>query len=139
MESSKRVRCSLAPALRPAPPRGHGAPARRRHERRYCGRSDFALRHPMNALSAWLEELGLARYAEPFAAQDIGLDVLPDLDEADLKELGVASLGDRKRLLKAIAALRPAPPAAASASPPAVLRPQEAERRQLTVMFCDMV
>jgi class 3 adenylate cyclase len=91
----------------------------------------------MNALSAWLDDLGLARYAAAFAAEDIALDVLPELDEADLKALGVASLGDRKRLLKAIAALRtPAPTPAQDTPAPRV---QEAERRQLTVMFCDMV
>ncbi|HEX7384964.1 MAG TPA: adenylate/guanylate cyclase domain-containing protein [Burkholderiaceae bacterium] len=87
----------------------------------------------MDPLTDWLEAHGLARYAEPFAAQDIGLDVLPELTEADLKELGVASLGDRKRLLKAIATLA-APPAA-----PAPAAAADAERRQLTVMFCDMV
>ena len=62
----------------------------------------------MDPLTDWLEAHGLARYAEPFAAQDIGLDVLPELTEADLKELGVASLGDRKRLLKARATWLPA-------------------------------
>ena len=89
----------------------------------------------MDPLTDWLEAHGLARYAEPFAAQDIGLDVLAELTDADLKELGVASLGDRKRLLKAIAAqaARPVVPEAPAA--PAA----DAERRQLTVMFCDMV
>ncbi|MEO6743495.1 MAG: adenylate/guanylate cyclase domain-containing protein, partial [Caldimonas sp.] len=81
--------------------------------------------------------------------QDISLDVLPELNDADLKELGVATLGDRKRLLKAIAALAapaeasqapsaPTPAAAPSATPATASFP-EAERRQLTVMFCDMV
>ncbi len=48
----------------------------------------------------WLRDLGLERYADAFRGSDIGLDVLPDLTDADLKELGV-SLGDRKRLLRA--------------------------------------
>ena len=76
----------------------------------------------------WLEGLGLGRYAEAFAGSDIDFDVLPDLTEADLAGLGL-SLGDRKRLLRAIAALRapaaapgetaaPEPPAAATACAP---------------------
>ena len=63
----------------------------------------------MSTVVEWLSGAGFERYAEAFAAQDITLDVLPELNEADLKELGVATLGDRKRLLKAIAALA-APP-----------------------------
>ena len=81
-------------------------------------------------IEGWLHGLGLDRYAEAFRANRIDLDVVPDLTNADLTALGVA-LGDRKRLLRAIAALRePARPAPA--------RPQ-AERRQLTVMFVDLV
>jgi class 3 adenylate cyclase len=80
----------------------------------------------------------LAKYAEAFASNDIGLDVLPELTDADLKELGVASLGDRKRLLKAIASLpaAKAPTVMPTATPRA---PTDAERRQLTVLFCDLV
>jgi class 3 adenylate cyclase len=90
--------------------------------------------NPTTTLSAWLDDLGLARYAGAFAAQEVSFDLLPELGDADLKELGVAALGDRKRLLKAIASLTPQAPAAAA------LRPAiDAERRQLTVMFCDMV
>jgi hypothetical protein len=58
-------------------------------------------------VGAWLRGLGLEKYAESFIGHAIGLDVLPDLTDADLKELGIP-LGDRKRLLKAAAALRPA-------------------------------
>ena len=80
-------------------------------------------------IEAWLRGLSLERHAELFRANQIDLDVVPDLTDADLTALGVA-LGDRKRLLRAIAALRePAQPAA---------RPQ-AERRQLTLMFVDLV
>ena len=80
-------------------------------------------------IEAWLHGLGLDRYAELFRANRIDLDVVPDLTDPDLTALDVA-LGDRKRLLRAIATLRePAQPAA---------RPQ-AERRQLTVMFVDLV
>jgi class 3 adenylate cyclase/tetratricopeptide (TPR) repeat protein len=83
-------------------------------------------------VAARLEALGLARYAPAFEAEDITLDVLPELSDADLKELGVATLGERKRMLKAFVM----PPATPSASPAPA---KEAERRQLTVMFCDMV
>ncbi|MEO7338874.1 MAG: adenylate/guanylate cyclase domain-containing protein [Caldimonas sp.] len=116
----------------------------------------------INPVSTWLAGIGLHRYADAFAEQDISMDVLADLDDADLRELGVATLGDRKRLLKALAAVSAAEtPAgsatAASASVPALIpaafvagdepgpagaaasRPHDAERRQLTVMFCDMV
>jgi class 3 adenylate cyclase/tetratricopeptide (TPR) repeat protein len=58
----------------------------------------------MTGIQTWLEAHGLGKYAEAFVAQDISVDLLPDLSESDLKDLGVASLGDRKRLLKALAA-----------------------------------
>ncbi len=91
----------------------------------------------MRALRAWLDEHGVGKYAELFAENDIGLDVLPDLNDADLEKLGV-SLGDRRRILKAAASLEIA---ARSSDPAATPRadPREAERRQLTVMFCDLV
>jgi class 3 adenylate cyclase len=106
----------------------------------------------MAEVGAWLAGLGFGRYADAFAEHDIGFDVLADLTDEDLAQLGV-SLGDRKRLLRAIAALdqmpradRPpagmtaAPPVAAAAPPPEPSRPgRDAERRQLTVLFCDMV
>ena len=56
-------------------------------------------------IQEWLLGLGLERYADVFHSSDIGLDVLADLTDADLKELGV-SLGDRKRMLKAASLLR---------------------------------
>jgi class 3 adenylate cyclase/predicted ATPase len=97
-------------------------------------------------IAAWLRDLGLARYEEAFRDSDIDADVLPDLTEADLETLGV-SLGHRKKLLKAIAELRaPASGSAASALPVLGIdaaakkgRTAEAERRQLTVLFCDLV
>ena len=52
----------------------------------------------------WLESLGLGQYAEAFATNDIDAELLPDLSLEDLASLGVASLGHRKKLLKAIAA-----------------------------------
>ncbi|HEY7599025.1 MAG TPA: adenylate/guanylate cyclase domain-containing protein, partial [Candidatus Limnocylindrales bacterium] len=85
----------------------------------------------------------MERYAEAFAANDIDASVLRTLNADDLKELGVTSLGHRKKLLEAIAALTPQPSAAPVAAAPAPASatpaPREAERRQLTVMFCDLV
>jgi class 3 adenylate cyclase len=89
----------------------------------------------------WLAERGLGHHAEAFAKHGIAADILHELTDADLKELGL-NLGDRKRLLKAIAALAAGPtqdritPAASIATAAA---PREAERRQLTVMFVDLV
>ena len=86
-------------------------------------------------IADWLERLGLSKYADVFAESEIGLDILPDLSDADLKDLGVP-LGDRKRLLKAAAVVEPLE--AAPQSKPAPMVTPEAERRQLTVMFCDL-
>ncbi len=80
-------------------------------------------------VDAWLESLGLGEHAGAFADNGVTRDLLPDLTNDDLKDLGVARLADRKALLKAIATL---------AEPAPELR-QEAERRQITVMFCDLV
>ena len=93
-------------------------------------------------VSRWLAEQGLGHHAEVFAQNGIAGDILRELTDADLKELGL-NLGDRKRLLKAIAALpaaglaRDKAEAAGRTAPPAVAR--DAERRQLTVLFCDLV
>jgi predicted ATPase/class 3 adenylate cyclase len=96
-------------------------------------------------VGAWLRGLGLDRYEQAFRDNDIDADLLPTLTADDLRELGVASLGHRKRLLAAITALagpadpRPSPaPPLAPTPPPASTVPQ-AERRQLTVVFVDMV
>jgi class 3 adenylate cyclase/predicted ATPase len=92
------------------------------------------------ALKSWLAELGLGHYHELFVRHRVDLDVIPDLTEADLAELGVP-LGDRKRIQRAATSLRPplAQPKqddGRSAAPRATVL---AERRQLSVMFCDMV
>jgi class 3 adenylate cyclase len=97
-------------------------------------------------VAAWLQDLGLARYEAAFRESDIDVDVLPDLTEADLEKLGI-SLGHRKKLLRAIAELRaPSDRAAASVLPISGVDgftqrsgASEAERRQLTVLFCDLV
>ncbi len=87
----------------------------------------------------WLRGLGLEQYAALFRANEIDSEVLPELTETDLEKLGVP-LGHRKRLLKAIAGLGAAPEAAAPSPNSAESGPREAaERRQLTVMFCDLV
>jgi class 3 adenylate cyclase/predicted ATPase len=93
-------------------------------------------------VGAWLRGLGLGQYEPAFRDHDIDAGLLPTLTADDLRELGVTSLGHRKRLLAAIAALAgPADPQPAPAPPaplPASTVPQ-AERRQLTVMLVDLV
>ena len=89
-------------------------------------------------VGAWLRTLGLGQYETTFRESEIDAEVLPDLTEGDLNQLGMP-LGHRKRLLKAIAALGTGetaakPPILAPASSPAT-----AERRPITVMFCDLV
>jgi class 3 adenylate cyclase len=88
----------------------------------------------------WLKGLALEQYAPAFSQNDIGPDLLPSLTAEDLKDLGISSVGHRRRLLEAIAALRAPPLVAAGetrATGPAI--EPEAERRQVTVMFCDLV
>jgi class 3 adenylate cyclase/tetratricopeptide (TPR) repeat protein len=85
-------------------------------------------------IKQWLHELGLDQYAEAFARNNIDFAVIGDLSERDLRELGV-TLGHRKILLKAIA--DHAARAATASEPPATV--SAPERRQLTVMFCDLV
>ncbi len=90
-------------------------------------------------IGEWLEGLGLARYAGAFGENEIDLDTLPHITEDDLKNIGVA-LGARRKLLAAIVELKSG---AGQTSEDEVgdNRPSraEAERRQLTVMFCDLV
>ena len=91
-------------------------------------------------LKRWLEGIGLGHYTDLFAQHRLDLDVVGDLTEADLAELGLP-LGDRKRLRRAMAALFQADAEEAPAVParPPVRTEVGAERRQLTTMFCDMV
>src|SRR5271163_3471168 len=91
-------------------------------------------------VAAWLQGLGFERYVPAFRDNEIDWDALPKLSGEDLKDLGVVLGGHRRRLLDAIAALGAAVPAAsATAAPRDAPAPVEAERRQLTVMFCDLV
>ena len=95
-------------------------------------------------IEAWLQGLGLERYAPAFRDNEIDWEVLPKLTSEDLREIGVAAIGHRRKLLDAIAALgAPTPVPDASGLPAetsATLAPKgDAERRHLTVMFCDLV
>ncbi len=99
----------------------------------------------MTSVSQWFDELGLGlgRYAEAFAENHIDWDLMADLTDEDLKTLGIASLGHRKWLLKAIAT-PPESDAQATTSSAELIDgrdrpPDTAERRQWTVMFCDLV
>ncbi len=83
------------------------------------------------AIREWLRRLDLAQYADTFERQAVDVATLPTLTADDLKDLGVELVGHRRRLLEAIAGLRSADPAAQSAEP--------AERRTITVLFCDLV
>ena len=94
-------------------------------------------------VGAWLRGLGLGQYEEKFRDNKIDADVLPRLTADDLKDVGVAAVGDRRRLLDAIAALSAAKPAEASPFAHKSFPPKSdqlvAERRPITVMFCDLV
>ena len=105
-------------------------------------------------VAAWLTNLGLGQYETSFRDNAIEGDLLSTLTAEDLKDLGVTIVGHRRKLLDAIAAIgaasKPTPPPA-PADPPATVpapavssRPQprsgaDAERRPITVMFCDLV
>jgi class 3 adenylate cyclase/predicted ATPase len=95
-------------------------------------------------VGAWLRDLGLGQYEQAFRDNDVDADLLARLTADDLREIGVASVGHRRRMLEAIAALRGAsvPPPVPPAEAPERPRPEApvcAERRQLTVMFVDLV
>ena len=94
----------------------------------------------------WLRSLGLGKYEAAFRENEIDETVLPSLTHETLKELGVTALGHRLKLLDAIAALRadandkaPSADVATASSAPNVRREDRAERRQVTVMFSDLV
>jgi class 3 adenylate cyclase/predicted ATPase len=89
-------------------------------------------------VTAWLQGLGLEQYATAFEQNHIISELLPSLTADDLKELGVASVGHRRALLRAIADLGAEPAAAVEVPAPEPAAGSAAERRQLTVMFCDL-
>jgi class 3 adenylate cyclase len=96
-------------------------------------------------VGGWLRGLGLGKYEAAFRDNGIDESVLPHLTVEDLKELGVASIGDRRKLLIAIGALasptpsEQAPSPQPSTAPPKKVYEISAERRPITVMFCDLV
>ena len=109
----------------------------------------------MDSIAGWLEGLGMSEYTQRFAENGIDVSVLPHLTEQDLRDMGVL-LGHRRKMLVAIAGLSSvltaaAPPATApltplapttsstAVSPPVAAAEAAAERRHLTVMFCDLV
>ena len=94
----------------------------------------------------WLRSLGLGRYEAAFRDNEIDETVLPNLTAEDLKDLGVSVVGHRRKLLDAIAALRtdagakaPSPDVVTTSSAPTIFPKDRAERRQVTVMFSDLV
>jgi len=94
----------------------------------------------MHQIADWLEKLGLGQYAQRFAENDIDFDILRDLTDQDLKNIGVMSVGHRRKLLRAIADLKGTSAVPVMAAPPVAPRAADtAERRQVTVMFSDLV
>jgi class 3 adenylate cyclase len=85
-------------------------------------------------IAGWLRELGLEEYEPAFRENHIEGNLQQSLTAEDLRDLGIASVGHRRRLLEAIKAL----PADAAPTSPAPRVETGAERRQLTVMFCDL-
>jgi class 3 adenylate cyclase/predicted ATPase len=95
----------------------------------------------MQEIADWLGKLGLSEYAECFAENDIDFTILSDLTDQDLEKIGIASLGHRRKLLRAIANVESIEKSAAiavsaPAEPPSL---DIAERRQVTIMFSDLV
>src|SRR5580700_6350726 len=91
----------------------------------------------MQQIADWLKTLGMSEYAERFAENRIDFSVRRDITDQDLKDLGVV-LGDRRKMLRAISELDAASPAVPATSTRPVSQ-DAAERRQVTVMFSDLV
>src|SRR4051794_41811873 len=92
----------------------------------------------MMTVRTWLEVQGLGQYADSFERNAIEPDLLPALSEAQLEKLGVQLLGHRLRLLQAIATLRTEASPRDIAAHPQTAPTADADRRQLTVLFCDL-
>jgi class 3 adenylate cyclase len=95
----------------------------------------------MQQIADWLKKLGMGEYTQRFVENRIDLSVLPDLTDQDLEKMGVL-LGDRRKMLRAIRDLGSASVSATAPSAPVATEParrDDAERRQLTVMFTDLV
>jgi len=92
----------------------------------------------MQQIADWLKQLGMSEYAQRFAENRIDFSVLPDLNDQHLKDLGIA-LGDRLKLLRAIRELGGIPPTSPKLSSSQQKIQEPAERRQVTVLFSDLV
>jgi len=97
-------------------------------------------------IGGWLRSLGLEEYEAAFRENKVDAAVLPKLTAEDLKDLGIAAVGDRRKFLDAIVALRsdasaktPSVDPATTSSAPSAHPEDRAERRQVTVMFSDLV
>jgi class 3 adenylate cyclase len=97
----------------------------------------------MSEVREWLEAIGLVQYVDAFEANDIDIDLLGQVDDQMLKDIGVSSAGHRLRIRNAIAKLSPASPLAKNENATsAATEPKTqdvAERRQVTVLFSDLV
>ena len=122
----------------------------------YTGRQDYPGKSPMPAkITEWLNRLELGQYAVDFEENAIETDILPDLTDSDLKEIGIAALGHRKTILKAISALHsdqsndieqidemPSYPTSAQApttEEPSAWSRTPGERKPVTMLFADIV
>jgi class 3 adenylate cyclase len=94
----------------------------------------------MQEIGDWLEKLGMSEYTQRFVENRIDITVLPELTDQDLKDIGVV-LGDRRKILRAIASLKSAETASPKLATEAEIArpPDTAERRQVTVFFSDLV
>jgi class 3 adenylate cyclase len=93
----------------------------------------------MSEIRKWLEGIGLGQYGGAFEANKIDMDLLGQVDDQILKDIGTSAAGDRLRIRNAIAKLATAPVPEANLSAMHETTAASAERRQLTVMFCDLV
>jgi class 3 adenylate cyclase len=96
----------------------------------------------MSEVRKWLESIGLAQYADAFETNDIDMDLLRQIDDQALRDLGMTSAGHRLRVRNAVAKMAPASVVEVnltSATSPREVTVASAERLQLTVMFCDLV
>ncbi len=96
----------------------------------------------MSDVRTWLAEIGLGQYADAFEANNVEMDLLNGVDDEMLKDIGVTSAGHRLRIRNAIAKLAPTSDVKEdtnSAAAAIEVAAPSGERRQLTVMFCDLV
>jgi class 3 adenylate cyclase len=133
LESASALGTRTRPALAGKTPSKLDKPIGRVQPARCC------LREATMDVTDWLRSLGLEQYSAAFEQNHVSPELLPSLTADDLKELGVASVGHRRQMLKAIADLYAEPAVAAEVPAPEPAAGSAAERRQLTVMFCDLV